>query len=124
MSESSDVSLLGYCKASDYNNLRKDAINTSSGHDHDGINSKSFILTYDNLAIKIQSGTATISSGTKQTAVVFPVAFVGIPAVVITKKDNDEEVYMNVLVASGFTFQKTTNATSDQTYEWIAVYIP
>lgn len=56
MGASSDVTTGSNATAAQYNNLRADVVNTSTGHDHDGTDSKPVVSTQADVAASRSPG--------------------------------------------------------------------
>jgi hypothetical protein len=112
MSNSADVSAGDNITAAQINNLRADILNITTGHSHNGVDSKSITATYANMQIKIQVGSASGASGT----VTFAVAFSSTPNVVAHENTNNIS-YVRVydITTSSFKY-----AGANTSITWIA----
>ena len=123
MSNSSDVSAGDDILASAYNDLRADVLNTSTGHTHNGVDSKSLhTMDYDRFSIKIQSGSDTGTSG----SVTFDIEFPATPKIIICAKTTGS---INFVYAPTVTNESTTGfdwtfPDTDVGIYWIAIYTP
>ena len=129
MTFSSNVSTGDIIKASHYNNLRKDIIDISDGHNHDGVNSKYFDITYNMMNIKIQTGQVTMSNGTSTKSIIFDTVFPSAPIVIFYPINAFAGVFevtisFDSITANGFTLFKRNNATNDLNFAWLAIYTP
>ena len=105
-----------------YNNLRTDVLDISSGHDHNGSNSKTLSFDYDDMLIKIQTGSATIPTGSiVYVDVTFGTEFSATPKVFVAQ---NWAYYISNLSTTGCRINLVGIVVVSFDINWIAVYTP